>query len=346
MDSILIVDDNRQILEQLKELLTLEGYQVAFIPQGDFLFQRLDNGNFDLLLLDINLPGRSGIEWLREVKAHPKHQNLPVIMITGEDERTTLSQCFDLGANDYIQKPINEIALKARVRTAITAKRYQEQQLAMEKQKALQSRMMMLSAQMNPHFIFNALSSIQFYLLENDTPAALNFFAEFAGLMRKTLDNSSKPFITVSEELVFLGKYLALEKERFQGRFEYSISEELEDPDSTHIPPMLLQPYLENAIVHGFRDLDHKGKIELQLTEADGVVTAIIRDNGIGRKAAAKQRTGSAHRSVAMSNTKTRLELLKAAYQEGDFNVEIHDLEENGKALGTEITIRFAGDLH
>ncbi|MCB0526970.1 MAG: response regulator [Saprospiraceae bacterium] len=346
MDSILIVDDNRQVLEQLRELLTSEGYQVAFIPQGDFLFQRLDNGNFDLLLLDINLPGRSGIEWLREVKSHPAYQDLPVIMITGEDERSTLAQCFDLGANDYIHKPINEVALKARIRTSISARRFHQQQLELEKQKTLQSRMMMLSAQMNPHFIFNALTSVQYYLFENDTASALNFCSEFAGLMRKTLDNSSKHFITVSEELTFLENYLNLEKERFQGRFEYLITNKLEEPGSTNIPPMLLQPYLENAIVHGFQNLGRQGKIELELSEKNGTVTAIIRDNGIGRKAAAHRRPASSHRSVAMSNTKVRLELLKSVYPEDNFDVTVKDLEKNSEALGTEICIRFAGDLH
>ncbi|MEO1261161.1 MAG: response regulator [Bacteroidota bacterium] len=345
MDSILIVDDNRQVLEQLKELLTTEGYQVAFIPRGDFLFQRLEGSQFDLLLLDINLPGKSGIELLREVKANALYQDLPVIMITGEDERTTLATCFELGANDYIHKPINEVALKARVRTAITTKRFQEQQLELEKQKALQSRMMMLSAQMNPHFIFNSLNSIQYFLLENNDTAALNYLSEFAQLMRRTLDNSQRRFITIAEELDFLEKYLSLEKERFQERFEFEMQKELEDPDNTLIPPMLLQPYLENAIVHGFKNLSKNGLLQLHFTEADDHITVIIRDNGIGRKAAAALRSASPHRSVAMSNTKTRLKLLEAAYREGDFEVVVNDLEEDGEAKGTEVVVRFSCDL-
>ena len=346
MDSILIVDDNRQVLEQLKELLTTEGYQVAFIPRGDFLFQRLEGSQFDLLLLDINLPGKSGIELLREVKANSTYSDLPVIMITGEDERATLATCFELGANDYIHKPINEVALKARVRTAITTKRFQEQQLELEKQKALQSRMMMLSAQMNPHFIFNSLNSIQYFLLENNDPVALNYLSEFAQLMRRTLDNSQRRFITISEELDFLEKYLSLEKERFQERFDFEIQEELEDPDNALIPPMLLQPYLENAIVHGFKNLLGNGLLQLHFTEADDHITVTIRDNGIGRTAAAAQRSAPPHRSMAMSNTKTRLELLKAAYREGDFEVVVNDLKEGGEAKGTEVLVRFSGDLH
>ncbi|MCB0545918.1 MAG: histidine kinase, partial [Saprospiraceae bacterium] len=172
------------------------------------------------LLLDINLPGKNGIELLGEVKAHPIFSAIPVIMITGEDERTTLAQCFELGANDYIRKPINEIALKARVRTAVLTKRYHEQKLELERQKALQSQMMMLSAQMNPHFIFNALNSIQYFLMENDADLAIHYLSEFSGLMRKTLENSSRRYISMAEEIHFLEKYLSLEKERFQGRFD------------------------------------------------------------------------------------------------------------------------------
>ena len=190
MDSILIVDDNRQVLEQLKELLSGEGYRVAFIPRSDFLKERLEKENFDLLLLDINLPGKNGLDWLKEIKSDPKHKNLPIIMITGEDERDTLAKCFELGANDYIHKPINEVALKSRVRSAITTKRFLEQQLRLEKQKAMQSRMMMLSSQMNPHFVFNALASVQSLVMTQETEDAVNYLSEFAGLMRLNLENS------------------------------------------------------------------------------------------------------------------------------------------------------------
>lgn len=346
MDSILIIDDNRQILEQLKELLRAEGYQISFIPRGEFLFQRLETGKFDLLLLDINLPGKSGIEWLRDIKTHDQFKDIPVIMITGEDERTTLAKCFQLGASDYIHKPINEIALKARVQTAIAVKRFQEQQIKLEKQKALQAQMMMLTAQMNPHFIFNSLNSIQYFLLENDGQSALNYLSEFAGLMRKTLHNSSQRFISISEEITFLKKYLDLEKERFQDRFDYNITNQLEDTDDILIPPMLLQPYLENAIVHGFKEIEHQGKIELAFLESKNTIEVIIKDNGIGREAAAKIRSAAPHRSVAISNTKTRLELLKTAYEDGDFEVVINDLNHEGTASGTEVIICFSIDLH
>lgn len=344
--NILIVDDDRQILEQLQKLLTLEGYEVAFIPRGEFLFHRLKKENFDLLLLDINLPGKNGIELLKEVKANPHFSNLPVMMITGEDERLTLAKCFELGATDYIRKPINEIALKARVRTAIFTKRYHEQKLELERQKALQSRMQMLSAQMNPHFIFNALNSIQYFLMENDTNSAIYYLSEFSGLMRRTLENSNRAYITIAEEVLFLEKYLYLERKRFQDGFDYKIISELEDPEYTYLPPMLLQPYIENAIVHGFKQINYHGQLTIQFREEGEKIICTIRDNGIGRKAAAEKRTVNKHRSIGMSNTKARLELLKSTHHQAEFSVEIIDLEENGQALGTQVNICFPSDLH
>ncbi len=344
--NILIVDDDRQILEQLQNLLKIQGYRVAFIPRGEFLFSRLEKENFDLVLLDINLPGKSGIELLRELKAHEAYADLPVIMISGEDERTTLAKCFELGANDYIRKPINEIALKARVRTAIFTKKYQEQKLELERQKALQSRMSMLTAQMNPHFIFNALNSIQYFLMENDTSAATHYLSNFSGLMRKTLENSTRSYISISEEVRFLERYLQLEKERFHDRFDFEIQIELDDPDFTFIPPMLLQPYIENSIVHGFKQIHYQGKLELTIKEFADTIICTIRDNGIGRKAAAELRTVKSHKSIALSNTKARLEMLNSIHNASEFKVQINDLEDAGRVLGTEVLVSFPADLH
>lgn len=344
--NILIVDDDRQILEQLQKLLKIQGYNVAFIPRGEFLFSRLEKENFDLVLLDINLPGKNGIELLRELKAKKAYSDLPVIMISGEDERTTLAKCFELGANDYIRKPINEIALKARVRTAIYTKRYQEQKLELERQKALQSRMSMLTAQMNPHFIFNALNSIQYFLMENNTSTAIHYLSGFSGLMRKTLENSTRRVISMSEEIRFLERYLQLERERFHDRFDFDIKNELEDPDFTFIPPMLLQPYVENSIVHGFKQIAYQGKLELTFQDSESNVICTISDNGIGRRAAAELRTVKSHKSIAMSNTKARLEMLNSLHNASEFQVKIKDMEENGRAMGTKVVVSFPADLH
>lgn len=345
MDSILIVDDNRQVLEQLKELLSSDGYRIAFIPRADFLMERLEKENFDLLLLDINLPGKNGLVWLKEIKSDPKYKDLPIIMITAEDERDTLAKCFELGANDYIHKPINEVALKSRVRSAITTKRFLEQQLRLEKQKAMQSRMMMLSSQMNPHFVFNALASVQSLVMTQETEEAVNYLSEFAGLMRLNLENSLTPYISLSNEIKFIKQYLKLERIRFQESFSFNISVQIENPEDIMMPPMLLQPYLENAIIHGLRKLDRQGELYLLIQEEKDIIKCSITDNGIGREATKKSNLKK-HHSVAMANIEARLEMLNTIMEKEEFSVSIVDLETKGKPSGTKVVLVFPNDLH
>ena len=343
--NILVVDDNRQVLEQVNHVLAEEGFDISFIPKGEFLFQRLERQDFDLILLDVNLPGISGYELLRELRNHPKYHNLPVIIITGEDEDTTLTKCFALGAQDYIGKPINHLVLKVRVSSVISASRFHQNQLKSEREEALQARMKMLSSQMNPHFIFNALSSIQEFILSNESEKAIDYVSEFAGLMRQNLENSLVPHITLADELQFLETYLRLERTRFNNSFDFEIILDIKEYQDIMIPPMIIQPYLENAIIHGLRKVDRDGKLTLLVKEQDNRIHCIITDNGIGRKQAEKINP-TKHRSVAMSNIEARLELLNLDAKMKEFKVEIEDIYENEVPAGTIVSLCFPNDLH
>ena len=325
---ILVVDDNRQVLEQVNHILAEEGFEISFIPKGEFLFQRLDRQDFDLVLLDVNLPGISGYDLLREIRKHPKYHNLPIIIITGEDEDTTLTKCFALGAQDYIRKPINHLVLKVRVSSVISASRFHLNQIKNEREEALQARMKMLSSQMNPHFIFNALSSIQEFILSNETDKAIDYVSEFAGLMRQNLENSLVPYITLADELQFLETYLRLERTRFNNSFDFEIILEIDEFQDIMVPPMIIQPYLENAIIHGLRKVDRIGKLALLVKEQDNRIQCIITDNGIGRTQAEKN-SPKEHKSIAMSNIEARLELLNMDARMKEFKVEIEDIYEN-----------------
>jgi ligand-binding sensor domain-containing protein len=153
--------------------------------------------------------------------------------------------------------------------------------LALE-QKALQ-------AQMNPHFIFNALNSIQNFILNLDVEGANDYLSSFASLIRQTLENSMQPFITVASELKYLETYLSLEKLRFRDKFEYTIiTDESIDQNNTLLPGMLLQPYIENSIRHGIQHRkDNNGLISLSISKtSDNDVLYTISDNGVGRKKA------------------------------------------------------------
>ncbi len=198
--------------------------------------------------------------------------------------------------------------------------------------------------QMNPHFIFNALNSIQSLIGTGKETEARYFLAKFSRLMRQILDNSRKSSITLEEEVQTLENYLLIEQFCNGQRFQYQInvSEALEQ-DFISLPPMILQPFVENAIKHGMRGLsdDSEGKINIQFNEKDGVLECIVEDNGIGREKSAELNRISKetyHESTALAVTTDRLEHLKA---EGiSTPLEIVDLYEDGAATGTRIIIR------
>ena len=226
------------------------------------------------------------------------------------------------------------------------AEKYHQQQIKLERRDALQSKMMMLSSQMNPHFIFNSLGSVQSYIINNESLKAVDFISEFAGLMRKNLINSTTKYISIAEEIEFLDKYLLLEKIRFNNSFDYDIIEKINNVYDTLVPPMLLQPFIENAIIHGLSRLkDRKGKLKVELKENTDFITCTITDNGIGRKNALKNKS-TGHKSVAISNLETRIELLNSNSEENEYTYEIIDLYKNKESIGTKVIVKFPNDLH
>jgi hypothetical protein len=206
----------------------------------------------------------------------------------------------------------------------------------------LQSEQKALRAQMNPHFIFNSLNSIQYFLLENEHENADVYLASFSSLMRRTLENSKQNFIPLKEELETIGLYLELENLRFENKFEYQvIVEEGVDTAMVSIPPMILQPYLENAIWHGIMPKGERGRIIVRIkTSGEKLVKISIADNGIGREKSARvseQRSG--HRSTGMKNIEERIRLINRIHKTG-MKVKITDLyDDNKAAAGTLIEL-------
>lgn len=195
-----------------------------------------------------------------------------------------------------------------------------------------------LRAQMNPHFIFNALNSIQRFLVQQENEQAEKYLLKFATLIRQTLNNSREPYISIASEISILEKYLELEQMRFQNKFQYQIHNDLTNADMQYgVPPMLIQPYVENAILHGFSQLESGGTVDLYFLELKNQqLTCLVDDNGIGRKAS--QRAASEYKSFGTTITAERL----AAFQEkyGDhFRVEIIDKETAGAARGTKVIL-------
>lgn len=197
-----------------------------------------------------------------------------------------------------------------------------------------------LRTQMNPHFIFNALNSVNHYIAQNDERKANAYLTDFSGLMRAVLEHSEADFIPLSQEIEVLTKYLKLEHSRFPEKFSYSIVVDKKlNPEEFRIPPMLLQPYLENAVWHGLRYKEKKGKLTLEFQQTQpGRLVVTIKDNGIGRKKSAELKTENQlkKKSRALKNIEKRIEILNGMYPE-KIGVQIADL--NKDSSGTQVVI-------
>lgn len=174
----------------------------------------------------------------------------------------------------------------------------------------------LLRSQMNPHFVFNAMSVIQSYIYENDTKNSSKFLINFSKLMRLILENSSKEFIPIKTEIDILEKYLNTQKLRFGDRFTYSVNvaDKLLE-DEVLIPPMITQPFIENALEHGQLHTIENGNIQIKFTFDESMLHVLISDNGIGRKGAKQNKKSSEHRSMAMKITQDRIQNLSYKYK-------------------------------
>lgn len=196
----------------------------------------------------------------------------------------------------------------------------------------------LLRSQMNPHFVFNAMSVIQSYIYENDTKNSTKFLINFSKLMRLILENSSKEFIPLTTEIDILNKYLETQKLRFGDRFEYevSVNQQLLD-EETVIPPMITQPFIENAIEHGQLHTIEGGFIHVRFTKDEEMLHVMIEDNGIGRKGSANNKKSAQHKSMAMKITQDRINNLSYKYKIlGRMEIADYDKE---KETGTLVNI-------
>lgn len=200
-----------------------------------------------------------------------------------------------------------------------------------------------LRAQMNPHFIFNSLNSIEYYIIHNEQEKASDYLNRFSRLIRLILQNSKSSIVPLKDDLEALRLYIEMECMRFDNLFDYEVKiEKGLDIEGCLIPPMLLQPYVENAIWHGLmQKKGEKGKLGLALRRENGHLLCIIEDNGIGREAArqTKPKSGATRKSYGMKITSDRLSLLNKI-SKANASVHIYDLKDSvGNAAGTRVEL-------
>jgi len=200
-----------------------------------------------------------------------------------------------------------------------------------------------LRQQMNPHFIFNTLNSIQYYVFQNDKIASNNYMTKFASLIRKTLENSRHTEISIREELDALRLYLELEELRFKDKFEWTVRVDEEiDTLAYKIPTMLIQPYVENAITHGLMYKENgKGFLNVELQLQNDQILCIVEDNGIGRAKALeiKQQKNGNHESMGTNITESRLKLVNELYGKKMKVIYTDLLDASGDPAGTKVEI-------
>lgn len=209
-----------------------------------------------------------------------------------------------------------------------------EKDLAEYEQKALH-------LQMNPHFVFNCLGSISSFIVQNGTDSAIKYLSKFSKLMRLTLEYSKESLIPIDKEIEGLQNYLELEQLRFNKMFDFSITKDPNIEDDMAIPPLLLQPFVENAIMHGIVPKKEKGNINVHFGLIDDKLVCTVTDDGIGfsKSKEMKENSVTVHKSMALEITRKRLEVIQA-FTSKTSKVEIKDVfDELGKLHGTRIIL-------
>ncbi len=209
-----------------------------------------------------------------------------------------------------------------------------QKELAEYEQKALH-------LQMNPHFVFNCLGSISSFIVQNGTDSAIKYLSKFSKLMRLTLEYSKESLIPIDKEIESLQNYLELEQLRFNNKFNFSIFKSKEIEDDMALPPLLLQPFVENAIIHGVIPKKELGTISIRFEIHNESLLCTVQDNGIGfqQSKALKVNSVVAHKSMALDITQKRLEMIESVTSQKT-SVTMEEIKNNsGDILGTKATL-------
>jgi tetratricopeptide (TPR) repeat protein len=210
--------------------------------------------------------------------------------------------------------------------------------------KTAEMEMQALRAQMNPHFIFNCLNSINRFIMKNESEIASDYLTQFSRLIRLVLNNSKKAWISLEDEIEMLRLYLEMERLRFKDAFQYEIHcDDNIDPIAIMIPPLLLQPFVENAVWHGLMHKKENGTVTVSFSEANNILHCTVIDNGVGRSVAATagSKSSQAHKSMGIQITRDRLALINGDIRDEKVAFEIEDrFDSKGQPAGTKVSLK------
>lgn len=319
--TVLVVDDELANLKVLINMVHSLEYSVIAVSSGKEALEIVKTEKVDLMILDLMMPDMNGYEVCKITRKEYDLIELPVIILTAAGQIYDLVVSFQLGANDYLQKPVNMEELKVRMESLLSIKK--------SAQDAVKNELSRFYSQITPHFLYNTLNTIigLSYKDQEKTREALEHLATY---FRAKLDvRKQHSLVSLEDEVELVKSYLAIEKMRFGERLNivYNIDETIE----TYIPTMTIQPLVENAVHHGISKKPDGGTIRLTIEKEQNIVKITIEDNGVGIPQEKQQKLLSGkNERLGFTNPFNKLSLIK----EASFQLE----SEEGK--GTKITIR------
>lgn len=270
---ILIADDDHVNLRVLIDTLESEAYSIIAVDNGAAVLEELKNNpEIALVVLDIMMPGLSGYEVSQQIRKSFNLSELPILMLTAAITPEDMIAAFQSGANDFLHKPFVASELKTRIRNLLLMKESSETVTKME--------IAFLQAQIKPHFIYNVLNTI-LSLSYIDLEKSRTMITDFATFLRGSFafENTSR-LVPLEKELSLIQSYVNIHRTRFPDQLELEI--EMDGDFHCLIPPLLLQPLVENAIIHGLKNKSEGGKVTVIIKKENGQVIFRIIDNGKG----------------------------------------------------------------
>ncbi|WP_308423054.1 hybrid sensor histidine kinase/response regulator [Paenibacillus marchantiophytorum] len=306
--TVLIVDDEASNIYTLLNILKRHQYNViAALSAKEALAKIKEHPQIDLVILDVMMPGVSGIELCRALRTQYSILDLPILFATVKDTSQDIALGFSAGANDYVTKPFEAETIVARIQTLIAMKT--------SIQEAIRSELAFHQAQIKPHFLYNALSSVISFCYTDGEKAAY-LLSKLSQFLRYILDmDRNDLFVSLHRELELIDAYVEIEKARYGERFDFICYVD-EGLKHRAVPSLCIQPFVENAIRHGFFEKDGHGTVTLTIQEGDTYLQITVQDNGVGIPddllyQIARGERGSG--GIAIANIRKRLDAIPGA---------------------------------
>ncbi|MDI2587691.1 ATP-binding protein [Psychrobacillus sp. NEAU-3TGS] len=323
---IIIADDDHVNLKVLIDTLISEDYFIVAVDSGKAVLEQVKkHPDIDLVILDIMMPEVSGYEVCHQLRKSYLPSELPILMLTAAVRPEDMIAAFHSGANDFLHKPLDTAELKTRIRNLLLMKESSQNAVKME--------VAFLQAQIKPHFIFNVLNSI-LSLSYIDLDRARTMITDFANFMRGSFSfENTHSLVPLEKELSLIQSYVNIQRTRFPERLVWEV--QMEDPLHCFIPPLILQPIVENAIVHGLKMTEGQGIVKLTVIRENDFLVFQITDNGTGISTHKLQQIWNVQQdtgqSVGLQNIKKRLKYYENA------SIQITSKEHKG----TIVELRF-----